>query len=131
MFTLCVVGPGRTPTQSITLCYSGNQARISELINLFSQHPREKESCRHIQPIRSMIKRLLEGANWKSCEGAESTISLPLMTAAFHGFLPPLLKVLYPAHTFVLYKSFSLHYVLRTRLGCVHSGGGNGDSCQN
>lgn len=108
VYALCR-SSGQTPTQSVTLYYSGNQARISELINLFSQHLREKESRRHIQPIRSMIKRLLEGANWKTCEGAENTISLPLMTAAFHCSLPLLLKVLCPAHARLSYISRSLY----------------------
>lgn len=56
-----------------------------------------------------MIKHLSEGANWKTCEGAVNTISLPLMTAAFHGFLPLLLKVLHPAHARLSYIGLSLY----------------------
>lgn len=41
VYTLCRRS-GQTPIQSVTLYYSGNQAYISELINLFSQHLREK-----------------------------------------------------------------------------------------
>lgn len=67
-----------------------------------------------------MIKRLLEGANWKTCEGAENTISLPLMTAAFHGFLPLLLRVLYPAHARLSYISLSLYIMFYVHGSAVY-----------